>query len=60
MEYAWGYLKKNPLAHQPPTALSGLAATARRSGRSLQRKPRLLRSFLRHSSPFLRLRQDIT
>lgn len=56
MEYVWGYLKRNPLAHHPPTALSGLTGTARRSGRSLQRKPSLLRSFLRHSTLFLRLR----
>jgi transposase len=56
VEYAWGYLKANPLAQHPPTVPSGLAATARRSGRSLQRKPKLLRSFVRHSSLFLHLR----
>lgn len=56
VEYAWSYLKKNPLAHHPPTALSGLAETARRSGKSLQRKPKFLRSFLQHSSLLLRLR----
>ena len=55
-EYAWSYLKKNPLAHHPATALSGLAETARHSGQSLQRKPRLLRSFLDDSSLFLRLK----
>lgn len=56
VEYVWAYLKKNPLAHLPPTALSELAATARRSGRSLQQKPNLLRSFLQHSPLFLRLK----
>jgi len=64
VEYAWSYLKKNPLAHHPPTALSGLAASARRSGQSLQRRsgqslqrqPKLLRSFLQHSHLFLRLK----
>lgn len=42
LEYAWGYLKVNPLA--------------RFDARSLQRRPDLLRSFLRHSPLFLRLR----
>jgi transposase len=56
VEYAWGYLKKNPLANHPPTALSGLARTARRSGQSLQRQQKLLRSFLEHSPLFLRLK----
>lgn len=56
VEYVWSYLKTNPMVHHPPTVLSGLAATARGSGRSLQRKPELLHSFLRHSSLFLRLR----
>ena len=54
VEYAWAYLKKNPLAHHPPTALHGLAQTARRSGQSLQRKPQLLRFFFQHSSLLLR------
>src|SRR5437879_2189900 len=52
VEHVWGYLKKNPLAHHPPTALSGLAKTARRSGQSVQRKPGLLRSFLQHTGLF--------
>jgi transposase len=56
VEYAWAYLKKNSLAQHPPTALSGLANSARRSGQSLQRKPTLLRSFLQHSNLFLRLK----
>ena len=56
VEYAWSYPKKNPLAHHPATALSGLAETARHSGQSLQRKTRLLRSFLDHSSLSLRLK----
>ncbi|MBZ5551362.1 MAG: transposase [Acidobacteriia bacterium] len=56
VEYVWSYLKKNPLAHCPATTLSSLTDTARRSGQSLQRQPRLLRSFLKHSSLFLRLK----
>jgi len=56
VEQIGGYLKKNPLAHHPPTALSGLAKTARRSGQSVQRKPGLLRSFLQHTGLFLRLK----
>jgi len=56
VEYAWGYLKQNPLAQHPPTALSGLADSARRSGQSLQRQEKLLRSFLEHSPLFLRLK----
>src|SRR5581483_10965840 len=56
VEYAWGYLKQNPLAQHPPTALSGLADSARRSGQSLQRQEKLLSSFLEHSPLFLRLK----
>lgn len=56
VEYVWAYLKRNPLAHLPPTSLSGLAQTARRSGQSLQHQPPRLRSFLQHSPLFLRLK----
>ena len=56
VEYAWAYLQKNPLAHHPPTALHGLAQPARRSGQSLPRQPKLLRSFIQHSPLFLRLK----
>jgi len=56
IEYAWSYLKLNPLANLAFFDLDQLTTTARRHGRSLQRRPDLLRSFLRHSPLFLRLR----
>ena len=56
VEYVWAYLKKNPLAHLPPTELPALTATARRSGQSLQHQPSRLRSFLQHSPLSLRLK----
>lgn len=56
IEYVWGYLKLNPLANLAFFDLDALTTTARRHGRSLQRKPDLLRSFLRHSPLSLRLR----
>jgi transposase len=48
-EYVWGYLKLNPLANLAFFDLEQLTTTARRHTRSLQRKPDLLRSLLRHS-----------
>jgi transposase len=56
IEYVWGYLKLNPLANLAFFDLDALTTTARRHGRSLQRKPDLLRSFLGHSPLSLRLR----
>jgi transposase len=56
IEYVWGYLKRNPLANLAFFDLEQLTTTARRHTRSLQRKPDLLRSFLRHSPLSLRLR----
>jgi len=55
VEYAWGYLKMNPLANRPTFETAELAALARRHARALQRNQSLLRSFLRHSPLFLRL-----
>ncbi len=55
VEYAWGYLKMNPLANRPTFETAELAALARRHTRALQRNQSLLRSFLRHSPLFLRL-----
>ena len=55
MEYVWGYLKLNPLANLAFYDLDQPTTTARRHGRSLQRKPELLRSSLRHSPLPLRL-----
>lgn len=48
-EYVWSYLKTNPLANLPLADLNSLTTTARHHTRSLQRKPNLLRSFLRLS-----------
>jgi putative transposase len=56
VEYVWGYLKLNPLANLAFFDLEELTTTARSQTRSLQRKPDLLRSFLRHSPLSLRLR----
>jgi hypothetical protein len=52
----WGYLKLNPLANLAFFDLDQLTTTARRHTRSLQRKPDLLRSFLKHSPLSLRLK----
>jgi transposase len=59
IEYVWSYLKLNPLANLAFFDPEQLTTTARRHTRSLQRKPDLLRSFLRHSPLPLRLNQDI-
>ncbi len=56
IEYVWGYLKLNPLANLAFFNLEELTTTARSQTRSLQRKPDLLRSFLRHSPLSLRLK----
>jgi len=56
IEYAWGYLKNNPLANHACFNIEELADTARHYGRSLQRKQHLLRSFILHSPLSLRLR----
>lgn len=56
VEYAWSYLKMNPLANFAAPELDALTAAARGAGRSVQRRPSLLRSFLAHSPLSLRLR----
>jgi transposase len=56
VEYAWGYLKMNPLANWPAFEIEDLAAMTHRHARALQTNESLLRSFLRHSPLFLRLR----
>lgn len=55
VEYAWSWLKTNPLANLARTELESLAGEARLAARSLQHRPSLLRSFLQHSPLFLRL-----
>jgi transposase len=53
IEFAWCYLKANPLANSPYFDLPALTRSTRRHARSLQRKPTLLSSFLSHSPLFL-------
>lgn len=48
-EYAWGWLKTNPLANYAPTDAAELARTARRQGHQLKHQSRLLWSFIDHS-----------
>lgn len=55
VEYVWSHSKKNPLANLAAPTLSILTVSARRAGRSVQRREGLLRSFLRHSHLPLRL-----
>ena len=55
VEYVWSHSKRNPLANLAAPTLVVLTGSARRAGRSVQRKGGLLRSFLRHSHLPLRL-----
>jgi transposase len=55
VEYTWNYLKTNSMANETITDLGMLTKTARRHGRALQRRERLLRSFMKHTPLFLRL-----
>lgn len=56
LENVWGYLKMNPLANDPQPDLPSLANTTRYHGRSIQRQQLLLRSFVKHTPLFLRLK----
>ena len=56
VEYAWSYLKMNPLANSPHFDLPRLAQTTRRHARALQHRPDLLSSFISHSPLFSRPR----
>lgn len=56
VENVWGYMKRNPMANDAPYNLSTLAKKARRHGHSLQKKQNLLRSFVKHTPLFLRLK----
>ena len=56
VEYAWGYLKMNPLAHRPTFETAEWAALTHRHARALQRSEPLLRSSLRHRPLLLRRR----
>jgi len=56
IEYAWGYLKANPLANLAPADCAELTRTARTHVQSLKRNQRVLRSFIQHSPLSLRLK----
>lgn len=56
VENVWCYLKMNAMANWAPLDMDMLTRTARRRGRSIQRRLPLLRSFLLHSPLFLRLK----
>jgi transposase len=49
VEYAWSWLKTNPLANYAPQDATDLARAARSHGRRLQNKRSLLWSFIDHS-----------
>lgn len=56
IEYAFGYLKMNPLANLACLQVTELAAMAHASARRLQHQQALLRSFIHHSPLSLRLK----
>lgn len=56
VEYLWSHGKMNFLANFAPPEVSELTVAVRHCGRAMQRKEELLRSFIRHSPLFLRLR----
>lgn len=49
IEYAWAYLKTNPLANFAPADSAELAIAARSHARNLKRNQRVLRSLIEHS-----------
>jgi putative transposase len=55
-ENVWNYLKTNSMANEAIFDLDTLTQKARRHGQALQRKERLLRSFMKHTPLFLRLK----
>lgn len=56
VENVWSYLKINPMANLTTFDVESLAETTRTHGRSVQKKKNLLRSFVKHSPLFLRLK----
>jgi hypothetical protein len=52
VEYAWCYLKMNPLANMALPDVPALGKIASRRGRSLSRRKKLLRSFVAQSPLF--------
>jgi transposase len=55
-ENVWCHLKTNAMANEALYELDDLAQSARRHGRSLQRRESMLRSLLKHTPLFLRLK----
>ena len=55
VENVWSYLKLNPLSNLALSELDGLVEQSRRHSRALQKRERLLRSFVRHTPLPLRL-----
>ncbi len=55
VENVWNYLKSNSMASEALFDLESLSKAACRPGR-LQRQPGFLRSFMKHTPLFLRLR----
>jgi len=56
VEQIWGYAKHNPLANCTALDLDALTANTRCAARAIQHRQPLLRSFLKHSPLFLRLK----
>jgi transposase len=56
VENVWCYLKTNSMANEALYELDNLTKSARRHGRALQKREPLLRSLLKHSPLFLRLK----
>ena len=56
VEQVWGYLKINPMANLAAFDVESLAKTTRSHGRSIQKKPNLLHSFVKHTPLSLRLK----
>jgi transposase len=55
-ENVWCYLKTNSMTNEALYELDDLAQSARHHGRSLQRRESMLRSLLKHTPLFLRLK----
>jgi len=56
VENVWSYLKCNPMANLAIHDVEELHTTTRHHGRSIQRREKLLRSFIKHGSLPLRLK----
>jgi transposase len=56
VENVWNYLKSNSMVNEARYDLESLTKATRRHGRGLQRRPRLLRSFMKHTPLFLRIK----